>query len=447
MEGRAIARGEKGFEEAIRIWNAFVKVEPRAVWRCSSVADVVSALRWAKENGVVSVAVKGGGHNVGGLARGNSDSLCLSLEGMRDVVVDVQRKTVKCGGGCLASQVDGATAVHGLYVAGLGLISETGVGGLATGGGVGWLARRYGLAVDSMQSVDMVLADGTVLEGVSEEHEPELFFAVRGGGSNFGIVTSFTFRLVAVHHVFVRTLVFEEHIDQAMDAYVSLCAAAPNQVTALGFLSSESNLIDRFVVMVAWIPEEGSEDLVASEAAVKRASASMDDLCTFSMLDCMPLVDLQRRFDEGNRGGRRYYWKSKFLTSWEQVRDATKVAKQCLTQGAPSRGCSVEFVPFGGQIALNKNVGCFGHRDAVMEMHSICVWDDEASDAKCVGWSKAFGDRLGGGGAGNINILGPSQRSVETTKLAYGAHWERLVQAKRKYDPTNLFSCNHNIVP
>lgn len=440
-----IGRGDVGFNEASKVWNGFVDAVPIGVWICKEEKNVVEALNASKECGFT---IKGGGHNVGGLAL-REGALCISLEGMRDVVVDVDKKRVTCGGGCLGATVDGATScLQNLYVAGMGLISTTGIGGLASGGGVGWLARKWGLAIDNVESVDMVLANGSVVKGVCETHEPDLFWGVRGGGSNFGVITSFTFRLVTVHHVGITTFVFEDKIDDAMEAYVSLCAGAADQVTALGFLSSESCLIDRFVVMVAWIPEEGVDehDILSTLASLEAATTLLKGICAWSQTEVVPLVELQRRFDAGNVGGRRYFWKSRFLNSWDEVRAAIKVGKHCLTHGAPSQGCSVEFVPFGGAIARNRGIGCFGHRDAVMEMHSIAVWDEAALDAKYVSWSRTFGDMLGGGSAGgNINILGPSQRGPDASKLAYGPHWNRLLEVKRKYDPDNRFRCNHNI--
>jgi FAD/FMN-containing dehydrogenase len=235
------------FSSLCVVWNSFVSRVPVAVLRCTSVEGVCDAVRHATKQGW-DVAVRGGGHNVSGLALGAKDgAYVIDLSAMRGVHVDTKVQVAVCQGGCLAMDVDAATAPHNLYVAGLGLISTTGIGGLAMGGGVGWLARKYGLAIDNIVSVDLVNANGELLRTVSESHCADLFFGVRGGGSNFGIVVSFTFRLVSVPYVAVRTVVFDTHMDKALSIYGDFVCGAADNITAYGFLSSCDNLLERLV--------------------------------------------------------------------------------------------------------------------------------------------------------------------------------------------------------
>lgn len=460
---KVLHEGDVGFKEATHIWNAFCSKRPWGVVMCSCAEDVARAVRFARQHHR-PVAVLGGGHNVAGLALGGHQeeeeekerALVISLSRMRRTHVDAQSRTCWAEGGCLGRDVDGATGMqHQLYVAGLGLISETGIGGLATGGGVGWLARRYGMAIDSIEALDAVNANGDVVNGISRQNEPELFFGLCGATSNLGIVTRFHFRLVHVPFVAVSYLSFSSNHLNAMLTYGKVLPTLPDRVTALGFLSSEHNLLERFLIMVAIIPDEGETDMdkVLRELSEFEKKFCATSGCDWSNTEVMPLYELQKKFDEGNRPDRRYYWKSQFLQNMDKFPQICEAVIHCVTHGAPKTGCSVEFVHFGGQIARG-TTGCFAHRNVALEMHSICVWDDPNGDEQRVQWSRHFGHAIAKVFAaneedlpGNINILGPGQRNESTTRKAYGEHFERLREAKRKFDPDNLFRANHNVNP
>lgn len=451
MEINVLREGDAGFADAAAVWNGFCS---RAVWGvavCSSANDVANAVQFARAK-QLPIAVKGGGHNVAGLSQGVQDgSLVISLEKMKQITVDVERKRCVAQGGCTGAQVDSATGKHDLYVAGLGLISTTGIGGLATGGGVGWLARKYGLCIDSIVGIDIVTANGEIISDVNQTNHPDLFFGVRGGGGNFGIVTAFQFKLVHVPFVVVRYLSFDSGHLKAMKTYGELLGTLPDKFTALGFLSSEDNLLERFLVVMCLIPDEGEKDMEGAIAQITDASKTLKG-ASWEQTDVLPLHELQQKFDEGNRAGRRYYWKSQFVPSLQSFDAVSAAAVAAVTQkDTPKQGCSVEFVHFGGQISRLAN-GCFAHRDVAFEMHSICVWDSKDGDESRIAWSRSFGEKISAALKaddlpGNVNILGPGQKSEAVTRRAYGKHFDRLREIKRKYDPDNVFRANHNIAP
>jgi FAD/FMN-containing dehydrogenase len=440
LDGRLLLPGDAGYDAARTVWNAMVDRRPRMIARCASVADVVTAVTTARELGL-EIGVRSGGHSALGLAV-PEDGLMIDLTPMGSVRVDPARRRAWAQGGALLGALDRAAQRHGLATT-AGNVSHTGVGGLTLGGGMGWLARQYGLACDNVVSFEMVTADGRVIRASRAEH-PDLFFGLRGGGGNFGIVTGFEFRL---HPVGTRALVAEYDfpLDRArpvLSTWRDLNAQAPRQAT---FTASADGGSDHVTVGFVWVgdPERGRALLPDMRALGRPAAERVSELS---------YLQLQSRDDSAGRHALRRYSKGHYLRQFPDEAIEAFLARpmaggrgdQLPRVGLPSVGLQA----YGGAIAdVADDEAAFSHRDALLEYGADVGWTDPAQDQERQSAVRRCAAPLAPFASGvYVNALGDEgaaglRRAYPAAKLA------RLTTVKNAYDPLNVFHLNHNIRP
>ena len=448
FQGALIQPGDPEYEAARGVWNGMIDRRPALIARCSTAGDVATAIRFAREYGLL-LSVRGGGHNVAGHAV-NDGGLVIDLSPMNDVLVDPEASIVQVGGGALLGDLDRETTKYGLAVP-TGVVSETGVGGLTLGGGYSHLRNKYGLACDNLLDAEVVLANGEIVTA-NERDNADLFWGLRGGGGNFGVVTRFTFRAVPLGPELFLTAVFHDgsHITELLRFYREFCERAPDEVSSIaicGIFPPEdlypAHLHGRaFVLFVA-----------LHCGTVVEGERVQDPLRTIRepLLDLsgpMPYTALQTFFDASYPAGElRYYWKSLNLI------ELTDEAIDCMLEHArrqPSDHSTTELWHVGGAIKrVDEDAMAFSGRHAHFVFTTEANWEDPAADAVNIEWSRAtlaamepFSD-----GSRYLNFAGFHEEGEEMIKKTFAAKYERLVSLKRRYDPTNLFSLNPNIQP
>jgi FAD/FMN-containing dehydrogenase len=434
LGGTVIRRGDPTYDQARRVWNGMVDRSPAIIVRCSSTADVVSAVNHARDNGLV-LAVRGGGHNAGGLALCD-DGLVIDLSGMRAVTVDPDRRTARAQGGALWRDFDAATHPHGLATTG-GLISTTGVGGLTLGGGLGWLMRQHGLACDNVTAVEIVTADGAVRRASATENT-DLFWGIRGGGGNFGVVTSFEFRLHPVRTLYGGMLVYPgPRAPEVLRRYRDVAMSAPDELTVFAALMTAPDGMPITAVLTAY-----NGPVSAGEAALKplRDLGPVADQVTE-----MPYPALQSMLDEGFPSGLQVYWRSDFLESLpDDAIDALCERFNAIT--SPLSALLIE--QFGGAVArVPAEETAFAQRDALFNLAVISRWTDPATAETHIGWARKSSESARPFASGGVYVNYLGAEGADRVRAAYGAKYDRLVALKQKYDPTNLFRTNQNIQP
>jgi FAD/FMN-containing dehydrogenase len=424
-----IRRGDAEYDQARRVWNGMVDRSPAIIARCSSTADVVAAVNYARENSLV-LAVRGGGHNAGGLA------LCDDGLRMRAVSVDADRRIARAQGGALWGDFDAATHAHGLATTG-GLISTTGVGGLTLGGGLGWLMRQHGLACDNVIGVEIVTADGQVRRASATENA-DLFFGVRGGGGNFGVVTSFEFRLHPLRTMYAGMLVYPAtRAPEVLRRYRDLAMSAGDDLTLFAALMTSPDGIPITAILVGF---NGSA--AAGEAAIKplRDMGPVADQVTE-----MPYPALQSMLDAGFPSGLQVYWRSDFLKGLPDE----AIDMLCDRFAAVTSPLSALLIEqFGGAVArVPADETAFAQRDALFNLAVISRWTDPSTANTHIDWARRASEdsRPFASGGVYVNYLGAE--GAERVRAAYGAKFDKLVAVKKKYDPENLFRTNQNIQP
>ncbi|MGW7659565.1 FAD-binding oxidoreductase [Streptomyces sp. NPDC054756] len=446
LHGELITPEDPRYDEARQVWNADIDRRPLLIARCADVTDVRAAVVFAAERGL-PVAVRGGGHSVAG--HGTCDGgLVVDLRAMRSVEIDLGRRLAHVQGGALWQDVDGATQAHGLATTG-GIVSETGVGGLALGGGIGHLMRRCGLTVDNLVEADVVTADGGLLR-VDETTDPELLWGLRGGGGNFGVVVRFGFRLHEAGPTVLGGMIIHP-LDVAprfLTLYRDLIADAPDELgTILNLrLCPPVPAVPRHLhgspvvaLNVCWSgadPEEGERFLRPLRAF---GSALLDSVAP------MPYVDLQRMVDRTSPPGKEYYWRSvDFGTLDDQVIDTVVDHASRIT----SPLSAVPIYHLGGAIGRVSDTGtAFGPRHAGHNINMFGAWEPGRGDRdRHVGWVRDFSDAMAPHAVGQyVNFL--NDEGSDGVRAAYGRRWRRLVDLKRRLDPQNLFRFNFNIDP
>jgi FAD/FMN-containing dehydrogenase len=434
LGGTVIRRGDASYDQARRVWNGMVDRSPALIVRCGSTADVVSAVNHARDAGLV-LAVRGGGHNAGGLGMCD-DGLVIDLSGMRAVTVDPERRVARAEGGALWRDFDVATHPHGLATTG-GLISTTGVGGLTLGGGLGWLMRQYGLACDNVVGVEIVTADGQVRHASATEN-PDLFWGVRGGGGNFGVVTRFEFRLHPVRTLYGGMLVYPgPRAREILRVYRDVAMAASDRLTLFAALMTSPEGMPITAILAAYNGPTGE-----AEAALRplRALGPVAD-----QVQEMPYPALQTMLDDGFPSGLHVYWRSDFLKSLpDEAIDMLCDRFAAIT--SPLSALLIE--QFGGAVArVPADETAFAQRDALFNLAVIARWTDPSTAATHIDWARQASEaaRPFTSGGTYVNYLGAE--GAERVRAAYGSKYDRLVALKRKYDPMNLFRVNQNIQP
>jgi FAD/FMN-containing dehydrogenase len=434
LSGTVIRRGDAGYDQARRVWNGMIDRSPAAIFRCSSTADVVAAVNFAREEGLV-LAVRGGGHNAAGLALVD-DGLVIDLSGLRGIRVDADKRIAYVQGGALWRDLDAATHPHGLATTG-GVISSTGVGGLTLGGGLGWLMRQHGLACDNVLAVEIVTADGQVRRASATEN-PDLFWAVRGGGGNFGVVTSFEFRLHPMRTLYAGMLVFPgPQAPQVLRRYREVAENAPDELTVFAALMTSPDGQPITAIFPAYNGPKPK-----AEAAVK---AFRDLGPVADQVQEMPYPALQSMLDEGFPSGLHVYWRSDFLKGLpDEALDALVDRFNAIT--SPLSALLIE--QFGGAVARVPADGtAFAQRDAMFNLAIVSRWTDAATAATHTDWARQTSAAIQPFASGGVYVNYLGEEGTDRIKAAYGPKYEKLVAVKRKYDPNNLFRVNQNIQP
>jgi FAD/FMN-containing dehydrogenase len=444
LRDRVALPGDDRYAEATTIWNGMIRKRPSAVVRASSIDDVVRTVRFAADEGV-ELSIRGGGHNIAGLALSDG-GLTLDMSAFRDVVVDPEARTVRVGAGSLLGDVDRATQVHGL-AAPLGFVSQTGVAGLTLGGGFGYLTRRFGWTVDSLEAVEIVMADGTVGRA-SRSEEPELFWALRGGGGNFGVATEFVFRLDEVGPQITGGVIAwpASMAVDVLDAFRATTESAPRELTMAA--------LRRNAPPAPWLPESAHGTpvvmvVVCHSGSPEQAAADLAALRAVGE----PLADLvvekeyaaqQTLLDATQPKGMNYYWKSEFIAGLSDGLLETYHA-QFVDQKAPANQI-VLFHLAGALSERSEDEGAVGNREAgfacvVQSMGAADLAPDENRAWVRSAWEALRPYSTGGNYINFQTDDEPDARMVES----YRSNLDRLRAAKQRYDPTNLFRVNRNI--
>jgi FAD/FMN-containing dehydrogenase len=447
FRGELLLPASPAYDTARRIWNGAIDRHPACIARCTGVADVVAAVRFAREHDLL-VAVRSGGHGVAGHAVCDG-GLVIDLSPMKGIRVDVQARMARAQAGVLWGELDRETQLQGLATVG-GIVTHTGIAGLTLGGGIGWLMRKYGATVDNLLSVDLVTADGDLLTASTDEN-PELFWGVRGGGGNFGIVTSFEYRLHPVGPIVLAGPVFHslEDAPELLRFYREFAAAAPDELTTIFELSMAQPLpflpAEVHGKPIVWVgacyagpPEEGIEVV----RPLKEFGNPIADL-----LEPKPYLALQSSFDPFVPHGWHRYWKSVELPSLSDDAIDT-IVEHAATQRSPKSYCIVFHL--GGALArVGRDETAFAQRDAAYNVNINAVWTPEDRDAeRHTRWARDYfaamqphaSDRV------YLNFLG--DEGADRVRQAYGAAtYDRLAELKRTHDPDNFFRLNQNIRP
>jgi FAD/FMN-containing dehydrogenase len=447
FRGELLLPESPGYDEARRIWNGAIDRRPACIARCGGVADVVDAVRFARQRDLL-VAVRSGGHGVGGHALCD-DGLVIDLSGMRGVRVDPAARTARADAGVLWGELDRETQLHGLATVG-GIVTHTGIAGLTLGGGIGWLMRKHGATVDNLLSADLVTADGEVVTA-SEESNADLFWGIRGGGGNFGIATSFEYRLHPVGPIVLAGPIFHplERAGEVLRFYREFAAAAPDELTTIfelgvappaPFLPAEVH--GKPIVMVgacyAGRPQEGLEVV----QPLKALGNPIVDL-----LEPKPYLALQSMFDPAVPHGWHRYWKSVELPALTDEAIDTLV-EQASAFTSPKSYCIV--FQLGGELGRVAEADtAYGQRDAAYNVNVNAVWTPEDPDGeRHIAWARNFFDALQPHARRRVYVNFLGDEGPERVRAAYGAEkYGRLVELKRTYDPTNFFRLNQNIEP
>jgi FAD/FMN-containing dehydrogenase len=436
---------DEGFAEATRLWNGMIEKRPECVVQPSGTADVVEAIRFAREHDL-PLSVRGQGHNIAGTSLMDG-ALTIDMSGLRGVSVDPDARTATVQAGCRLADVDAATQRHGLATP-LGFISQVGVGGLTLGGGLGYLTRRFGWTVDNLLEAELVTADGLVRRANREE-EPELFWGLRGAGANLGVVTSFTYRLHEVGPTVYGGLIAWpfDRAEEVMTAYREFSPEAPRELAVWLILmrAPEAPFVperwqgERICAMAICF----SGDLADAEAALAPIRALGEPV--LDLLREQPYTELQSYLDDAEPKGMHYYWKTGYAS---ELSPALHAIERELFEECPIPGVEIGALHIGG--ALNEcaeDDGAVGNRDARYVLGANAMWDpDEPRAEEFVEWIRAAFERLRPQTTGrNYVNFQTADEDEQAIRATYGPNYDRLVEVKRRYDPDNLFRSNRNV--
>ena len=445
FKGKVITPDDHEYEESRKIWNGMVDKRPAIIARCAGTQDAVKAVNFARDNGI-QLAVRGAGHHIAGNSLCD-DGLVVDLSHMRAVKVDAAAKRAVVEGGATLADFDAATLAHGLATP-VGINSTTGIAGLTLGGGFGWLSRKYGMTVDNLESAEVVTAKGETVRASASEN-PDLFWALRGGSGNFGVVTKFEFRLHKVGPDLLSGLIVYPFADakRVLQQYRDFYAKAPDELTVwtvlrkappLPFLPAEVH--GKEVVILALLyagdPKKGEELIQPLRKFGKPLGEH---------IGVQPFTAWQKAFDPLLTPGARNYWKShNFTTMADGLIDVVIEYVKKL----PSPHCEIFFGAIGGATTRpSPDATAYAHRDAKFVMNVHGRWETPAEDERCIAWSRDYfraSAPFASAGA-YVNFLTADE--TDRVKAAYGPNYDRLAKVKRKYDPENLFRTNWNVKP
>ena len=435
LDGQGIGPEDSLYETARRIWNASINKHPGLIVQCASFDDVVRAIDFAHMNDV-RVAVRGGGHNVGGRALCD-DGLVIDMSCMREITVDVEAQTVTAQAGCTLGDLDAATHPHGLVVP-AGIFTKTGIAGLTLGGGVGWLVRKYGLTCDNVLSFRIVTADGKVLTASANDNE-DLFWGLRGGGGNFGVVLEFTYQTHPLTTVLGGLLIHSQsRAGEVLRYYRDFMENAPDELTAYAAMlhSPDGDAIAAIVPCWCGDLDEGEEYL----RPLREFGPPLVDA-----VQRIPFPQMQAIFDDSFPDGRQNYWKSTFV---KELSDEVIDILMEHASNKPSPFTAVVVELYGGAMArVGADETAFGHRTSDYDIGILSQWTDTADSEQNMAWTRSLYDALQphASGAFLLNFL--DQEDDAVIRASFGVNYDRLAALKRKYDPENFFRQNQNIRP
>jgi FAD/FMN-containing dehydrogenase len=447
LQGELLRPGDEAYDPARALWNGMIDRRPAFVARCAGVEDVVACVAYAREHDL-PLAVRGGGHGVAGHALCDG-GLVIDLSAMRAVEVDPAERTARAQGGCTLADVDRETQRHGLATP-LGVVTRTGIAGLTLSGGIGWLRRLHGLSCDNLVSAQVVTADGRVLTASEGEHE-DLFWAIRGGGGNFGVVTSFAYRLHPVGpEVFLCFVLYPgaraREVMRSCERFLEQAPDAVAPIAVLGHIPEAEEFPagahgDPFVALAAVHPGGGAE----GEEVLRPLRELGDPIADLS--GAMPWVEAQGALDADYPDGGRYYWKSINLP---ELSDAVIDRLVEHNAAAPSHHSTIDVWYQGGAMArVGEQETAFANRGEPYLVGIEANWEDEADSDANVAWVREmFADlRTFSAGGVYLNFPGFLEEGDELAREGYGANLERLAEVKARYDPDNVFRLNANVQP
>lgn len=445
LTGELLTADHPDYNEARSLWNAMIDKHPGLIARCQGASDVAKVVRFAQERDLL-LAIKGAGHNIAG--RGVCDGgMVIDFAKMKSIQVDPEGRTARVEAGCTLGDVDEATQPHGLAIP-VGINSTTGIAGLTLGGGFGWMSRKFGLTVDSLVSATVVTAEGDEVTA-SETENPELFWAIRGGGGNFGVVTSFEFNLHPMGPEVLSGLVIHPFADAGplLRQYRHIAAEAPDELSVWAVLRKAPPL--------PFLPEEwhGKEVLIFAACYTGEMSAGEEAVKELRGLG-NPIVDVigphdfsawQKAFDPLLTPGARNYWKSHDLT---ELSDGAIETLVDYSGRLPSDATEIFVAHLGGAVnRIPVEATAYPHRDVEFVINVHTRWEGMDDDSTCIGWARNFFDASAPFATGGVYVNFMPDDEEDRTSGAYGANLQRLREVKGRYDPSNLFRVNQNISP
>lgn len=446
LQGNIIAPGETGYEESRTVWNGMIDRRPAFTARCLGVADVIACVRFAREKDLL-LCIKGGGHNIAGTAIADG-AMLLDMSLMHGVWVDSKKKIAHAQVGCVLGDVDRETQVHGLAAV-LGFVSRTGITGLTTGGGFGYLTRRWGWASDNVIGMNVVTADGDLVRA-SDDVNPDLFWGLRGGGGNFGVVTGIDYKLYPVGPEIIGGLVAwpASEANNVLELYRTLVKKADPELTLV--------VIMRPAPPAPWLPKNIHGKPIIAMLACHSGNPELGEKAVApiksfgkpigDVLIRRPYVQLQSLLDATQPSGRRYYWKSEYLPEIE-----TALCEKFIESAAkiPSpHSAAILFQLEGALNHLDNDHSAVGNRDARYVVNLAGSWENPENDAENIEWARSAWKDLKQFSTGGtyINFL-TEDEGPERIKAALSDGYQRLAEIKAKWDPQNLFRTNRNIKP
>ena len=436
LRGQLLSPGDDGYDRARRLWNGMFDRRPALIARCAGAADVIRAVSFARDNRL-AVAVRGGGHSFPGYSVCDG-GLVIDLSAMKAIRVDLRTRTVRAQAGVKWIEFDHETQAFGLATTG-GTDGDTGIAGLTLGGGLGWLSSKYGLTIDNLVSADVVTADGRLLTASATENQ-DLFWGLRGGSGNFGVVTSFEYQLHAVGPTILGGMVAYPlgRAKEVLRFYRHFAKAAPDDVTTYAaFVTPPGGETVAALFCCYCGPLDKGEEVIRP---LRSLGSPVQDL-----LGPMPYVAQQRLFDGGFPAGSYYYAKAGSLA--DLTDEAIEVfAEYVATKPSPLSGVLVQTV-CGAASRVASDATAFPHRRLPYAPVIVSQWLDAATSEKNVGWARDFWKALHPLAGGGVYVNDLSYDDADRVRTAYGANYERLAALKKAYDPDNLFRLNPNITP
>lgn len=445
IAGTVMAPTHSDYDEARAIWNGMIDKRPGLIVQCAGPDDTLACVNFARAHDLL-VSVRGAGHNIAGSSLSDG-GLLIDHSQLRSVELSEDGSTVTIGPGATLGDVDGATLPSGVAVP-VGINSTTGIAGLTLGGGFGWLSRKHGLTIDSLDSVNVVTADGQQLHASATDHS-DLFWAVRGGGGNFGVVTSFTFRTHRISPELYCGLMVHLKSDAkaVLDHYREFTASAPDELSVwvvlrkappLPFLPEEVH--GQEVIVVPFVYSGAPEDGEAAIAGMREFGQPVG-----VNIGPMPFVEFQQAFDPLLTPGARNYWKSH---NFRSLSDRTVDTVLDYAGKLPSDQSEIFIAHIGAAVnRVAADATAYAHRDTEFVLNVHTRWDTPEEDAKCVAWAREFFDASAADATGGVYVNFMPEDETDRTDSAFGPNMARLIEVKAKYDPENRFQRNQNIRP